>query len=126
MKRIAIVVSFVLLLASLAMASDLTGKWSGSFLISGSDGETKESTVFMDLKQNGTELTGTAGPGAEKQWAILKGKVEGSKITFEVQSDEVLIKFEIALVDGHLKGGANAEREGKTMKAVLELQRATN
>ena len=125
MKKIATMVSFVLLLASVAMASDLTGKWSGSFLITGPDGETQDAMAFLELKHNGTELTGTAGPHADKQWAIQKGKVEGNKITFEVQSDDALIKFAIALVDGHLKGEANAEHDGKAMKAVVDLQRTT-
>ncbi len=88
-----------------------------------SDGDTKDAQAFMDLKQKGAELTGTAGPNPNQQWAIQKGKIEGNKITFEVQSDEPLIKFELTLVDGHLKGEAKAEHEGKSMKAVVDLQR---
>lgn len=124
MKRLAGVGSVVLLLAPVLMAADdLTGKWSGSFVITFSDGQTKDATAFMDLKQKGAELTGTAGERPDKQWAIQKGKVEGNKITFEIQSDEPLIKFELTLVDGHLKGEAKAEHEGKSMKAAVDLQR---
>jgi len=124
MKRLASVVSFVLLLAPVLLAADdITGKWSGSFVITFPDGETKDSMAFMDLKQNGVELTGTAGEGPDKQWAIQKGKVDGNKITFEVQTDEPLVKFELTLIDGHLKGEAKAEHEGKSMKAAVDLQR---
>ena len=116
--------SGVMLLAPALMAADdLTGKWSGSFVITFSDGGTKDSVAFMDLKQNGVELTGTAGENPERQWAIQKGKVEGNKATFEVQTDNPLIKFELALVDGHLKGEAKAEHEGRSMKAAVDLQR---
>jgi hypothetical protein len=117
-------VSFVLLLAPVLLAADdITGKWSGSFVITFPDGETKDSMAFMDLKQNGVGLTGTAGEGPDKQWAIQKGKVDGNKITFEVQTDEPLVKFELTLIDGHLKGEAKAEHEGKSMKAAVDLQR---
>jgi hypothetical protein len=113
----------VLLLAPVLMAADdLTGKWSGSFVIT-SDGGIKDSTAFMDLKQNGAELTGTAGENPDKQWTIQKGKVEGNKITFELQTDGPVIKFEMTLIDGHLKGEAKAEHEGKSMKAAIDLQR---
>jgi len=120
-------VSLVVLLTSALMASskapeDLTGKWSGSFVIT-MDGETRDDAAYMDLKQSGTELTGTAGPNADQQWTIQKGKVEGNKATFEVQTDAPLIKFELTLADGHLKGEAKAEHEGRTMKAAVDLQR---
>jgi hypothetical protein len=114
----------VLFLAPALMAADdLTGKWSGSFVITFSDGETKDSKAFMDLKQKGAEIMGTAGENPDRHWAIQKGKVEGNKITFEIQTDEPLVKFELTLVDGHLKGEAKAEHEGKSMKAAVDLQR---
>jgi hypothetical protein len=114
----------VLFLApALMSAEDLTGKWSGSFVITFSDGGSKDSRAFMDLKQNGAEITGTAGENPDKQWAIQKGKVEGNKVTFVVQTDEPLVKFELTLVDGHLKGEAKAEHEGRSMKAAVDLQR---
>jgi hypothetical protein len=114
----------VLLLApALRAADDLTGKWSGRVAITFSDGDTKDAMGFMDLKQKGAEITGTAGESPDKQWAIQKGKVEGNKITFEVQTEGPLFKFELTLVDGHLKGEAKAEHEGKSMKAAFDLQR---
>jgi hypothetical protein len=124
MKKLVGMVSVVLLLAPVLLAADdLTGKWSGSFVITFPDGKSKDSMAFMELKQNGAELTGTAGEGPDKQWAIQKGKVDGNKITFEVQTDEPLVKFELTLVDGHLKGEAKAEHEGRSMKAAVDLQR---
>ena len=114
----------VLFLAPVLMAADdFTGKWSGSFIMTFSDGDTKDSTAFMDLKQKEAEITGTAGENPERQWSIQKGKVEGNKITFEVQTEGPLIKFELALVGGHLKGEAKAEHEGRSMKAAIDLQR---
>jgi hypothetical protein len=123
MKRLVSMIGVVVLLASALMAAeDLTGKWSGSFIIT-MDGETKDDSAYMVLKQSGTELTGTAGPDADKQWAIQKGKIEGNKVTFEVQADGPLLKFELTLADGHLKGDAKAEHDGHSMKAAVDVQR---
>ena len=108
---------------ALMAAEDLTGKWSGSFAITFSDGDTKDSKAFMDIKQKEAEITGTAGENPDRQWAIQKGKVEGTKVTFEVQTEGPLVKFELTLVGGHLKGEAKAEHEGKSMKAAVDLQR---
>ena len=123
MKRLIRVASMALLLATtLLAADDLTGKWSGSFNMT-REGETKNDTVYMVLKQNGAEITGTAGPNVDKQWPILKGRIEGAKVTFEVQTDEPIIKFDLTLADGHLKGDASAEHQGRSMKAVVDAQR---
>ena len=114
--------SLLLFIFTLA-GTELTGKWTGSFDVTGPDGETKKDHAFMNLKQNGDELTGTAGPSEERQWPISKGKIEGDKVTFEVQTDEPLLKFDLRLIDGHLKGEARGEKDGKTMKAALDLTR---
>jgi len=131
MKRLVSILSIVTLLASALMAApktlpktaeDLTGQWSGSFIIT-MDGETKDDAAYMVLKQTGTELTGTAGPNADQQWKIEKGKVEGNKVTFEVVADGPTLKFELTLAEGHLKGDAKAEFDGKTLKAAVDVQR---
>ncbi len=121
MKIFASIICLLLLFSlNTVSAEDFTGKWSGSFVMT-LDGETRDDMAYMDLKQNGAELTGTAGPNVDKQWAIQKGKVTGNKATFEVQSDEPLIQFELELVDGHLKGNAKAEHQGRKMTAVVDL-----
>src|SRR5262245_36083254 len=113
MKRLVGGVRIILLLATVTIAADntLTGKWSGSFIVTSSDGETKDDRLLLDLKQNGAELIGTAGPNQEERFPIQKGKVERNKLTFEVQSPKFLINFELSLIDGHLKGEAKAEHE---------------
>ena len=131
MKRFVSILGIVALLTSALMAApkaapkaaeDMTGKWSGSFVIT-MDGETRDDTAYMVLKQSGMALTGTAGPNADQQWDIQKGKIDGSKVTFEVNADGPTLKFELTLADGHLKGNASAEFDGKTLKAAVDVQR---
>src|SRR5215813_6844049 len=81
---------FLFAVLALCATSDVnvTGTWSGSFNATTPDGGSKESTALLLLKQNGTEITGTVGPDEEKRFAIQKGKIEGDKITLEVQGDD--------------------------------------
>ena len=68
-------VSLLLLSAWVLGASDLTGKWSGSFDITNASGETKADTAYLDLKEQDGKVTGTAGPNSEKQWPLRNGKL---------------------------------------------------
>ena len=68
------------LTAGLALAVDVTGKWSGE--MSGPDGGGM--SITFTFKQDGTKLTGTAdGPGGQPL-QIKDGKVEGDKISFAI------------------------------------------
>lgn len=116
-------VSLFLIGAPVTAAEDLTGKWSGSFTIIGEDGSPNDERIFMDLKQAGAELSGTAGPSAEKQWAIAKGKVDGASVSFQVQSDGPLISFALTLSEGRLKGDASAEQDGRKLSAKVDAGR---
>jgi hypothetical protein len=120
-----ILVCFLLMLglALSATAADVNGKWSGSFEVTGPDGETKDATAFIVLKQNGTELTGTVGPTEEEQFPIQKGKIEGDKITLEAMTDGGVIKFELVLAGDHIKGDASGSHDGQAMKAKLDVTR---
>jgi hypothetical protein len=120
-----ILVCFLLMLGMTlsATAADVNGKWSGSFNITGPDGEVKEDTAFLVLKQNGAELTGTVGPREEEQFPIEKGKIEGDKITLEASAKGSVIKFELVLAGDHIKGDANGTHDGEAMKAKLDVTR---
>jgi hypothetical protein len=123
MARLAILVCLLLPVAWASTAQDVTGKWSGSFKTIRPDWITDDdTTIFLDLKQSGSGLTGTAGPTTERQWP-LKGKIEGTKLTFEVQTDAPLIKFTLALIEGHLRGEAIAEHQGRKLAAMIDAER---
>ena len=108
---------------SAAADVDVTGKWWGSFNVSGPDGQTKESTAVLLLKQNGTEITGSVGPNEGEQHEITRGKIEGDKITLESADGGVVIKFDLMLDGGRITGDVNAAGEGRTMKAKIDVKR---
>ncbi|HEY2932109.1 MAG TPA: hypothetical protein VGK99_10215 [Acidobacteriota bacterium] len=121
MKKSAATILCVALSSLVLLGADISGKWSGSFVTTNPEGETRQDKAFLKLKQEGSEITGTAGPNEEKQWAIRNGKIDGTRITFEVQTDEPLMKFDLQVVDGRIKGEAKAEKDGRTLKATLDL-----
>ena len=119
--------SFVLLaaLAGIALADvDVTGKWSGSFNPIGPNGETKESTAVLVLKQTGTDITGTAGPTEDEQFPIQKGKIEGDKITLEVDHEGNTLRLDLKLAADRITGEAHMSREGQSMTAKIDVSRA--
>jgi hypothetical protein len=112
-------------LAGVAMADvDVTGKWSGSFNATNPNGETKESTALLVLKQTGTAITGTVGPNEDEQFAIQKGKIDGDKITLEVDHEGNTMAFSLVLTAGRITGEAQMSREGQAMKAKIDVSRA--
>lgn len=103
---------------------DVAGKWTGSFVMDNGSGETHDSTALLILKQEGNTITGTVGPNEDEQWPIKTGKVEGGKVTLEVQTDGPLITFNLVLDGEHLKGDAHATKDGQNLTAKLDATRA--
>jgi hypothetical protein len=118
------VVGLVLLLASTAAAADLSGTWSGTFVITAPDGRVKNDTALMKLEQRGAEITGTAGANASEQWQIQNGRIDGAHVTFALTANGETLTFDLALVDGHLKGTAKGGAGSSLPEAALDLQRS--
>ena len=117
------VCSLILIAVALTAAAadvDVTGTWSGSFKITTPDGQVQDDSVTLVLKQSGTDITGTAGPSADHQMPIDKGKIEGDKITLEVAVGEGSFKFNVVLEGDHMKGDVAANMGGQTMKAKMD------
>lgn len=119
--------SFLMLMLTVALnAAEVTGKWSGSFDVTNPEGETKASTAYMDLKEADGVVTGTAGPTSDEQWPLRKGKLDGQKLTFEVETDHGIIAFELTLDGDSISGTAAGKgAEGEKMSAKVTLKRAS-
>jgi hypothetical protein len=120
---------FLFLAAALVLSAadvNLSGKWSGSFTITQPDGTNNDGTAFAVLKQEGGQVTGTAGPDEEHQWTLEKGTVSGNKVTFEVKSTEdgTIFKCDLTLEGDHLKGPVTAlAPDGQTLSAKVDFTR---
>ncbi|HLY17366.1 MAG TPA: hypothetical protein VKR61_09080 [Bryobacteraceae bacterium] len=114
-----------------ATAADLTGKWSGKFDVTNANGETKPDEAYMNLKLEGTTVTGTAGPNQDQQWAIRKGKLEDKKLTFEVViegdgNDHGMLVFDLVFDGDTIRGSATGTGgDGDKMSAKVDLKRAS-
>ena len=107
-------------------AVDVTGKWTGTMTRSAPDGRTQTIDFMFDLTQKGKELTGTAGPNAERQWKLEKGgTVDGNKVKFQVQQpDGPFRTFTLTVVDGRLQGEMLAELDGQSFTTKVDAGRA--
>jgi hypothetical protein len=119
---------FGLLLAVFALSAsadtEVTGKWSGSFNVSGPNGEGKDGTAYLVLKQSGSDITGTVGPNEDEQYPIVKGKIEGDKITIEVNHDGHAVKLALVLAEDRITGDANMSGDGgEAATAKLDVKR---
>jgi hypothetical protein len=107
--------------------TDLTGNWVGSMTRTAPNGQSQTIDWMFALTQKGKEITGTAGPNAERQWAIEKGgAVAGTKVTFKVQQPDggPLRTFTLELVKGRLVGEMLAERDGQSFTTKVDVGRA--
>jgi len=110
--------------AGLAIADvNVTGSWAGSFNVAHQNGEVKESTALLKLTQTGTDITGTVGPDEGEQFPIQKGKIDGEKITLEVDHDGNKIKFDLVLVADRITGEANGSDGNEKLTAKVDVKR---
>ena len=123
--RILMCVSMLAVLAGVAIAdTTVTGKWTGSFHSISPDGEARESTAVMLLKQTGSDITGTAGPSENEQHLTLKGKIDGDKITLAAEDEGRSVHLDLVLAADRITGDMNMVHSGQTAKAKIDLTRA--
>ncbi|MDQ2948986.1 MAG: hypothetical protein M3Y27_24100 [Acidobacteriota bacterium] len=117
------VLGLILMAACSLAGTDLSGKWTGTYDVSVSDGDTMKGRVFMTLTQNGSEVSGKIGPDEQQQSPIAKGKIDGDRITFESQTEGPLMRFDLRLVDDHIRGEAVGDLQDTKIRAKVELAR---
>jgi hypothetical protein len=121
MKSLKRTVLIVALLAVGAMASELTGTWSGTFKVSGGDHSIPQ---IMILKQDGNKLAGSAGPELGEQYPIEGGKVDGDRVTFEVTSGEWKFSYDLKRsAPDEMNGNLELKSVDDRRTAVVSLSR---
>jgi hypothetical protein len=128
-KMLALSVALVFAASTLsafqAKPVDLTGVWTGTLAPSSGD----QGPAHIELKHKGTELTGTAGPRPDRQLPIANAKITTVKdvtsVTFEVtQPNGGVMKFDLKVVEGRLKGQVSLEFNGQKQEGTLDVGRA--
>jgi len=112
----------ILLSATLALAADVSGNWSGKTRLS-LNGRVEEDTMYLALQQAGSSVTGTAGPTAQEQAAIRNGRIDGNRVTFELPVPNGVFQFDVNLEGDKLKGGIVATAQGQSFQATVEVER---
>jgi hypothetical protein len=79
------------------------------------------SSVHPDLRQNGEEVSGTAGPSEAEQQPIQKGKLQGKMLTFEVAGDDNVLKFELTF-EGDVRREMDGRPTGTAKLAVTRVK----
>jgi hypothetical protein len=118
--------SLLVALFALTAAADVnvTGTWTGTFSATGPDGQTHDSGALLILKQNGNEITGTAGPDENQRFNIQKGTIEGNKITLDVDGGEHVYHVVLTLDEDRLQGTFTAQADAGEVTAKMDLKRA--
>ena len=120
MKRL--ILGLILAAGWMLADTDVTGKWTGTLDMK-QDGDAQTITVVMNVKQEGTKLTGTAGTD-EEQHPIQNGVIDGDKITMEVDNGEAVYRLQLVVngdeISGEVKHGDDAPAMKIVMKRVKE------
>jgi hypothetical protein len=119
--RLLLCAALLAALGSAATAADVTGKWLGSFKVTGGEGE--DGAAVLMLKQTGAEISGTVGSNEDEQHTITKGSIDGDKITLEVVEGEMRVKLDLVLAGDRIAGDV-AVGEGRSTKGKLDVNRA--
>jgi hypothetical protein len=80
LRAVSISILLSLALLSSALAADITGKWKGPLEGTGAD-------VVLDLKSDGSTVTGTMSDSEGKPRPVTKGSLDGDKISLTVASE---------------------------------------
>lgn len=115
----------LLVLAITAAAADVTGKWSGTYTITGPNGTAGEANpAVLILKQSGATLTGTAGADESEQWPLENAKIVGNKITATVNpSDGASYTLSVTVDGDRMTGEGTITQGGQSEKCKLEFTR---
>lgn len=120
-RRNTLLLVFALFAFPLA-ASDFSGKWEGTYSLTGPDGHPTKGSLTCTIEQTGDTFTGLAATD-QLELKITGGKVDGDKIHFELTADSVKAIFDLALEDGHLRGSGGGDTDNGKIAVKLDLAR---
>ena len=114
------------LLVGFASAADLTGHWPGQAELTTPDGVQHSQGAYLDLKQEGTTVTGSGGTEQGESLPLEDVQFDGKTLTFKVTGpDGRIYKSSLNLVSAdQLEGKLEFTMEdGTAVSAKLTLKR---
>ncbi|MCL4401748.1 MAG: hypothetical protein M1436_03655 [Acidobacteria bacterium] len=115
------------LLAMAAAAPEVTGKWSGIIEVSdSSSGTTINTPVQAEFEQKANILSGKIGRRQDTEVETIRnGKLEGDRVSFEVQSAETLgsVKFNLKLSGDRMEGTMEGKIDTGPISGKVHLTR---
>jgi len=118
-----------LCLPLIVAAGDVSGKWTGSIEVADNAGGSSITTpVRAEFRQTANLVSGKIGRREDEQAEpIRNGKVEGTKISFEVSSVETTsaMKFNLVLEGDHLEGEMKGTVDSGEIVGKVRLTRDT-
>lgn len=121
LRRMLTAVAAGTLLTISAFAADVTGKWTGEM-----QGRNGTRPVTLELKADGSNLTGSMSGAQGRQNEIKDGKVDGDNVSFVIvqafQGNEVKVTYKGKIEGDDLK--LSMMREGMDQAREITLKRA--
>jgi opacity protein-like surface antigen len=114
-------IALCMILASAAVAADVSGKWTGTFKVNGGDHTVPQ--LFI-LQQQGKKLTGSGGPNEGEQYPIENGTNDGGRVRFQLTTGEWKFAYDLKQTgeDG-LEGDLKLENVNDSRTAAVSLRR---
>jgi ketosteroid isomerase-like protein len=103
---------------------DVSGNWIGSFDISKPDGTIDHQTAFFILKQNGSQISGSAGATEHQQSEITEGSIAQQKVHIVIAvRPGTSVSFDLQLDGTHLRGAATGNLWEKNTRIIVDTVR---
>lgn len=99
----------------------ISGTWTGSFKVSGSDGSVPQ---YFVLNERGASLIGTGGPDASEHYPIANGEVDGNRVTFNLTNAYAKFSYNLTETGSVMKGKLIIESINSTRTAVVTLTKS--
>lgn len=118
------------LLTTLAFGEDASGKWKGSMEFKGDDGQIQTVSAYMELKQQGSTVTGKVWKEQGQQFEIEQGHITDNQISFkfhapEGEDEQVIVHSArlTAVSPARLQGTLEFELGDQTVSAKLTFSK---
>lgn len=109
--------------------NNLTGAWTGEIKVQNPDGTSNTTPAYIELKQEGSGITGKVGPSSDSVHPIENATLDHNRLTFSTHytapdSQEVVRwTFKLRVIGDEMTGTAQGERSNDTWNVEINVTR---